>query len=157
MRFPIKTGRLIAMALLPLLVLSCDRPESDESYLKVSHRDDQGKYCFTLKMDDPQYLYDVDVYISSSADRRHYLPFSEDVLVEWTAPSGAKFEETVSFSSETEAQKTFFSKVYLYHYRAELVPVEYGDWALSLKFPSDFEENNHANGIGIRLIRNGSR
>lgn len=145
------------MAVLPLLMLSCSRPESDETFLRASQRDEQGRYCFTLKMDDPQYLYDVDIYISSSAEGRHSLPFSDEALVEWTAPSGAKFEESIVFSSETEAQKSFFSKFFLYHYRAELVPVEYGDWTVSLQFPSDFEEKNHANGIGIRLIRNGSR
>ena len=142
---------------LPLLVLSCARPESDEHFVKPGGRDAMGRYTFSLAMDDPQYLYDVDVYIVTSADKRHISPFSEDVLMELQSPSGARYEETVTFSSETQVQKTFFTSTFLYHYRKDLVPVEFGEWTLSMKFPSDFEETNHANGIGIRLIRNGSR
>lgn len=149
-------GRLLAVVM-PLLVLSCSRPESDELFVRPGGKDVMGRYCFILDMDDPQYVYDVDVYIPTSADRRHASPFSEDVTVEWKAPSGARYKETVTFSSQTEVQRSFFNSTFLYHYRAGLVPVEYGQWKLSLQFPSDFEEKNHANGIGIRLIRNGSR
>lgn len=148
-------------AVFPLLVLalgSCSRPQSDEYFTSVSDKAQSGRYVFELKMDDPECTYDVDIYIPTQSSRRRAAAFSEDVLVEWQAPSGMKYQETVMFSSDTEMQGDFFNRMYLYRYREGLEPVEYGKWILRLKFPSDFETKNKASGIGVRLIRNnGSR
>jgi len=148
---------LTALLAVLLLACSCSRPSSGEFFTKVADKPQSGRYVFELPLDDPGCAYDVDVYIPSSADRRNLKAFEESVLVEWQAPSGTKYQETVVFSSDTQTQEDFFKRTYLYHYRSGLVPVEYGTWILRLKFPSDFETKNKANGIGVRLIRNGSR
>lgn len=143
----------IAMAL-PLLFLSCKRPSSDESFVKANQRDDWGRYCFNLAMDDPAYIYDVDVYLSVTENERAFEPFSEQALVEWISPQGAPFEEIIQFSSETEYQEFDFTRTYLYHYGIGLTPVDSGSWQLRLTFPEGFEQKVNLNGVGIRLIRN---
>ena len=145
-----KTLPLLAL----LLAVSCARPVSDEFFTKVSAKPQSGRYVFELALEDADLAYDVDIYIPCASDRRSLQPFSEDVLMEWQAPSGTKYQETVVFSSDTQTQESFFSRTYLYHYREGLVPVEHGTWILRMKFPSDFEKKNKANGIGVRLIRN---
>lgn len=142
---------------LGMLVVSCARPSSDECYLKASARDETGAYSFTLSMDDDQYDYDVDLFLSLSIGKRKPVSFSEAVHALWISPAGARFEEDIELGYPDELQEDFFTKNLLYHYRESLEPVEYGDWTLQLSFPDDFENEYNANGVGIRLIRNGSR
>lgn len=140
-----------------LLLFSCDRPLSDESYLRTSQKDNIGRYAYEIQMDDPQFIYDVELYLSLHADRRHRQAFEDEVLAEWQAPSGSKYREWIVLDSDADSQDSFFSRTLRYRYREALVPGEYGTWMLRLTFPIDFESRNHVNGVGVRLIRNGSR
>lgn len=147
----------IAMAL-PLLFLSCQRPSSDEAYLKAGQTDRDGRYCFELAMDDQSCTYDVDLYLFVTPSDRKYAPFEEETLAEWLSPEDAPYEELVTFSSDTEYQESDISRTYLYHYRKDLVPVVSGSWQLRLTFPEGFEDRCHLSGMGIKLIRkNGTR
>ncbi len=145
--------RYTAMAIMPLLLFSCARPSSDELYVRVSQNEVQHLFSYELEMDDPQYAYDVDIYLSLDDDSRNPEPFSEEVIFLWVSPSGSRYKETISLSSDTQSQKSFFTKTLLYHYRKDLVPVEHGIWRLYLTFPYGFEERSNANGVGVRLIR----
>ncbi|MBR1573876.1 MAG: hypothetical protein IJ652_03395 [Bacteroidales bacterium] len=142
------------MLLVALLAAACSRPGSDEAFVRTDQRDEQGRYAFTLAMDDSLATYDITVYAAAHANDRETLP--EFVLgVEWEAPSGQPYYEQVRLGPEHLRQRLFFAKYLCGDLRREAVPAEWGIWKLYITV-ADGEQS--LDGLGIRTKRNyGSR
>lgn len=140
------------------MLISCSRPVSDEIYLKATDHDELGRYCFELSMDDQAYSYDIDIMLSYALERDVQLDFSNSqALIEFVAPSAARYEHLYDFSGNYTGQENSFTKTCMYRYAQGLDPVEYGKWMMRITLPEEMRDIYNLNGIGIRLIRNGAR
>ncbi|MBO4263600.1 MAG: hypothetical protein J5871_02845 [Bacteroidales bacterium] len=134
------------MRILPLLLLllglsACHRPASYELFIKGAAE----RYDFSLDLSDSSCTYDIAFFtrVDTPVFRRDSLPDSFPMTVRWSGPSGQAFEETVYYPVRE-------SRV---PYRSGVVPVEYGNWTLSVRLP---QPPGRLRGLGL-ICRYGPR
>ena len=88
--------RFGAAILMLLLLAACHRPVMEETFVKVSDRDVLGRYGFRIDLADTLLTYDLDLLVGMACPDPGYAAFRQMPLhLQWTAPSGQAFEETV--------------------------------------------------------------
>lgn len=100
-----------------ILLCFCSRPMSVEKFVKA---DGSGVYEFTLDMSDTLHAYDLSFY---SRIEGKDAPTGFPMKVYLTSPSGQTYGETVYFRISEGAVSP---------YRTGLVPVEPGEWTMSV-------------------------
>ena len=92
----------------------------------------EGPYTFFVDMGDTTAAYDFDFYtrVDAVQDSLRKLP-AMPVSVTWTSPSFHVFREEVYMPLEGET--TFFSRQVRAPYRAEIRPVEWGRWVVTVR------------------------
>ena len=125
------------------LLQACREPDGDELFLRRDAARD-GVYIYSLPLTDTTAAYDFWFY---SRTRRKTVE-NLQLNVQWLAPSGEAFSETVYMRSvgprgSREA------------YRSEVVPARAGDWQLSVR-PVGAEEELLGWGVVYRK-RDGTR
>ena len=121
-------GACLAAFFLGWLLPACSEPDGMEEFIfRKDARD--GVYVFSLPLTDTTARYDFWFY-----SRVGKTPLSNVQLnVQWLAPSGDGFSETVYMRSvDTRGTKE--------RYRSGMVPAEAGDWQLSVR-PVDVGED----------------
>lgn len=108
---------LSALPLLMLLLSACSRPMSVEQYVKA---DGSGVYDFVVDMTDSLYAYDLSFYTRIEG---RTAPAGFPMKVYLTSPSGQTYVENVYFNC---------SESMVAPYRTGLVPVERGEWKMSV-------------------------
>lgn len=148
---------IAGMILVPLAVLSCYRPASDELFVRHAGRDEAGRYLFTLAMDGEGEFYDIDIYLVTEYAWRESMPGGRKALLEMTSPEGTRYEGRLDLDRPSAIQKSVFTTTYMYGYGRNLLPVSAGDWTLAVTLPAEIDKRRHLDGVGIRLKRNGTR
>lgn len=133
-----------------LLASSCDRPMTNESFVKLGARDDAGLYQFELDMTDSLVCYDLWFYsrIDCGKNRMSSL---RDFPMEITlvSPDNQKYRERVYFQiHEVLENSDYYSNQYRQAYRLGLVPVTHGVWNMSVRIDAD-EHIPGFRGIGL--------
>ena len=128
-----------------LLLTGCREPKSVERFVPG-----EGPYTFFVEMTDTTASYDFDLYtrIDAPADsisRMAALPLT----MVWTSPSFHVFKEEVFLP--LDGMGTFFSRQIRAPYRADVRPVEWGPWTLTVRV-SDPPEG--LRGMGLVVSRN---
>ena len=123
-RFPVRF--LFAALCLCAVLPGCSRPEDLELFvLQQDARD--GVYVYTLPLQDTTAAYDFWFYSRAASQRVENIQLN----VQWLAPSGDAFPETVYMRSvEPRGTKEL--------YRSGMIPAQAGDWQLSVR-PVDEE------------------
>lgn len=147
-----------AILLMLALAAACRRPAMEETFVRVSDRDALGRYCFRIDMADTLLTYDLDLLVAMASADPAYVRFRQMPLrVQWTAPSGQPYEETLWVGRGELSDSTYYDKYFWVAYRHGLRPVEAGEWELALSLPEDMTREFDITGTGIRLTRNGTR
>ena len=125
------------------MLQACREPDGGETFIRQDAVRD-GVYIYTLPLTDTTAAYDFWFY---SRTRRHTVE-NLQLNVQWLAPSGDAFAETVYMRSvgprgSREA------------YRSEVVPAQAGDWQLSVR-PVGAEEELLGWGV-VYKKRDGAR
>lgn len=150
--------RLIPLLMVLLAVGACHRPAMEETFIRVSDRDNLGRYCFRVDLADSTLTYDVDLLVGMACDDPDFSAFRQLPLrLQWTAPSGQPYEETVWVRRKELSDSTFYDKHFWVEYRHDLRPVQAGEWALAISIPENFSKQFNITGTGLRLTRHGTR
>ena len=150
--------RFGAAILMLLLLAACHRPVMEETFVKVSDRDVLGRYGFRIDLADTLLTYDLDLLVGMACPDPGYAAFRQMPLhLQWTAPSGQAFEETVWVRRKQLTDSTYYDKYFWVAYRHGLRPVEAGEWGLQLSIPENLTEGFNITGTGVRLTRHGTR
>lgn len=104
-----------------LLAAGCSRPLSTEIFVRSSQAEN-GVYVFDLTLADSLAPYDFWFYSRTLGTEISSLPLN----VQWLAPSGKRFSETV-YMKKVDADGE--SELY----RSGVVPAESGQWRLSVR------------------------
>lgn len=117
-----RSGRIVLF--LPALILAlaaCSEPDGEEFFLRREQARD-GVYVYTLPLNDTTAAYDFWFYGRTLRRPLENLQLN----VQWLAPSGDGFTETVYMRSvEPRGTKEL--------YRSGMVPAQAGDWRLSVR------------------------
>lgn len=108
---------LSALPLLLTMLCSCSRPMSVESFVKA---DGSGVYDFVVDMTDTLHAYDLSFYTRVEGKTA---PAGFPMKIYLTSPSGQTYVENVYFNC---------SEHVVAPYRTGLVPVEAGEWKMSV-------------------------
>lgn len=108
---------LSALPLLMILLSACSRPMSVEQFVKA---DGSGVYDFVLDMSDTLHAYDLSFY--SRVEGKN-APAGFPMKIYLTSPSGQTYVENVYYGC---------SEHIVAPYRTGLVPVEPGEWKMSV-------------------------
>jgi len=137
-----------------LLTAACNRPTSDEYFMKSEDRDIRGRYCYKLDMADSTVKYGVDLMVCMDCDDNQWGEFATMPLtIDWVSPDDETYRETVWISAADLKEESFYSKTIEASYRSSLVPVKYGDWKLRVGIPETQIDKYNVTGVGVRLIR----
>lgn len=141
-------GKVLTVFLLALLLQSCTRPLSSESFVKKSDAV-SGVFEFPLDLSDTTGVYDI--YLFTRVDRSAALGLDsripQKIDIRWVSPAGKIWDESVYMD-----MGDFRGARQLY--RKGLVPAEDGQWTLKIRpeeVPSSFR------GIGVICEWNGTR
>ena len=140
-------GRLLRfLFLLPVLFfvpVGCSEPDGEEFFLRRDEAQD-GVYVYTLPLRDTTAAYDFWFYSRSGRETLENI----QLHVQWLAPSGDGFTETVYMRSvEPRGTKEL--------YRSAMVPAQAGDWRLSVR-PVGVDRDFLGLGVIVRK-RDGTR
>lgn len=126
-------GRISLLAALFLCILAgCARPDVREDFIAVADRDADGRYTFAVDMSDSLSAYDFWFYSRiDMSDVRRASMGDLKMDIEWVSPSGESYCESVWMDTST-SEKDYFSAQYKYLYRSGCIPVERGEWTLSV-------------------------
>lgn len=144
------------IALLASVAAACSAPASYETFVPQADRGEDGRYSFTLMLDDSSSVYSISFYTridspeSSFMDLRD-LPFE----IELVSPAGASYSETVYMDIAGWSDSGYFTKGYDFPYRLGLVPSEYGRWEMSVKVDGE-ESVKGFRGLGLRVDKEDS-
>ena len=134
---------VFATLCLAVMLPGCSRPEDLEFFVLRGDAPD-GVYVYTLPLQDTTAAYDVWSYTRTASRPVENLRLN----VQWLAPSGDAFAETVYMHS-VDARGT------KERYRSGMIPAQAGDWQLSVR-PVGAEEEL----LGFGLVckkRDGTR
>jgi len=108
---------LSALPLMLILLCSCSRPMSVEKFVRA---DGSGVYDFVMDMTDTLHAYDLSFYTRIEGKTA---PTGFPMKIYLTSPSGQTYVESVYFNCSEHA---------VVPYRTGLVPVEAGEWKMSV-------------------------
>ena len=109
---------VLGLALLLLGAAACSRPSSVEQYV---YDDGTGQFDFTVDLSDSLCVYDLSFYTRLES---RLAPPGFPVRIYWTSPSGESFAESLFYDA---------SNGLIVPYRADLQPLEFGVWQLSVR------------------------
>ena len=146
---------MLLTAVLLAAAVSCARPESVEQYIGADQTPPNGLYHFSLDLSDSLATYDLSFYTRIDAGRLRMAEAKDFPLsLTLTSPSGRRYRETVFFLvDETQRGSDFYSSQYVKPYRTGLVPVEWGEWEMSVQVNGGNEVQG-LRGLGIICKKN---
>lgn len=104
-----------------MLSAGCSRPLSTETFVRRDNAAN-GVYVYEIELTDTLSTYDIWFYGRTLSGVLQSLPLN----VQWLAPSGKRFSETVYMKRiDTDGEKEL--------YRSGVVPSEPGKWQLSVR------------------------
>lgn len=117
-------NKVLALVLLLFAASACREPGSAERFVPGD-----GPYTFPVDMTDSLKVYDLDLYTRLDGHPEDLRQLQELLLwMDWTSPSGRKASEKVYMP--LQGRSSFFSRQVLVPYRADMHPVEPGEWTL---------------------------
>jgi hypothetical protein len=135
---------LITSLLFLAALAGCKEPMSVERFVKG-----EGPYTFFVEMTDTTASYDFDLYTRVDAPRDSLRKLTVlPLTVTWTSPSFHMFKEEVYLPME--GQGSFFSRQVRAPYRAEVRPVEWGRWVVTVRVDNPPEG---LRGMGLIVAR----
>ena len=150
--------RLLAVLMVLVAVSACRRPAMEETFVRVADRDALGRYGFQVDLADSTLTYDLDLLVGMACDDVVFSSFRQLPLrLQWTAPSGQPYEETVWMRRKELSDSTFYEKHFWVEYRHVLRPVQAGVWDLAISIPENLSDQFNVTGTGLRLTRHGTR
>lgn len=136
--------RLLLIFLYAALALwSCSKPDREVMFIKEKDAAG-GVYEFGFAMNDTLASYDISFYTRVAGSWKESIRLD----VEWIAPDGKKFDESVFFGPSDDYSG------FVEAYRTGVVPVVPGDWTIKVKtgnVPKGFW------GLGLMCEENGTR
>ena len=121
-------GACLALCILAGMLPACSEPDGMETFIRREDARD-GVYVFSLPLTDMTAAYDFWFYSRVGMTPVHNVRLN----VQWLAPSGNGFSETVYMRSvDTRGTKE--------RYRSGMLPAEAGQWQLSVR-PVDVGED----------------
>lgn len=140
--------------LLVMCLVCCSAPDTWEMFVKNTGDGDRSEYIFPLKMSDSLAIYDIELFtrldISDAAFAA--LPEVIPLNITYTSPSGTGYYEEAGISKNGWSRASHFSYEYRLPFRQGLIPVEYGDWSMSIDIPEEAGIEG-LRGFGIRVTR----
>ena len=116
-----RLGAVLAVLVCGLALSACTAPDSLEQFVRRDEARD-GVYIYTLPLTDTTAAYDFWFYSRTEYRKLESLQLN----VQWLAPSGDGFAETVYMRAvEPRGSKEL--------YRSGMVPAQAGDWQLSVR------------------------
>ena len=137
-------GTVLAALALSLALPACSEPDGAELFLRRDEARD-GIYVFTLPLQDTTAAYDFWFYSRTARTRLDNLQLN----VQWLAPSGDGFSETVYMRSVGPLGSREL-------YRSGMVPAQAGDWQLSVR-PVGVDEGFAGLGVIYKRYEHGTR
>lgn len=129
---------------LPILLLvtlaACREPLSTERFIRG-----EGPFVFPVDMSDTTAAYDFDLYTRVDAMD---IPSSVPLRMSWTSPSDSLYTETVYLP--LQGRHGVFSMDVYQAYRADMRPVEAGEWTLTVSALSQLPEGFRGLGLVVR-------
>ena len=116
-----RLGAVLAVLALGLALPACREPDSLELFVRQDEARD-GVYVYSLPLKDTTAAYDFWFYSRTE----HNALESLQLNIQWLAPSGEAFSETVYMRRiDPKGSKEL--------YRSGMVPTQAGDWQLSVR------------------------
>lgn len=146
-----KVQCILVLFLVWCAAFSCTYPLSSESFVRVSDRDDAGRYVFSLDMSDSAAVYTINFFTRLDCDDNMFAGIGDiaiDVLVE--SPGHRKYSERVYLPASDIQKRNYFTKDYDVIYRERFSPAEAGVWTMYLSVPDETELTG-LRGIGTRI------
>ena len=135
--------RRVIPILFLLILASCREPMSVETFVPGD-----GPFEYAVNMTDSVAVYDFDFYSRIDA-RPEDCPGSLLLMIRWVSPTECVYRESVYLPVQP-------GEVYE-HYRADVVPSEYGEWKLVVACPEAASVKGFR-GLGlVTLKRHGAR
>jgi len=136
--------------LLAILAVACQEPLSTEQFIPGG-----GPYVFTVDLSDTTAAYDFDLYTRLDGDPEDLIPVKGTLLrAEWRSPSDSVFVEKI-YLPLTGTRQSFFSRQVYEPYRADVRPVQPGQWTLTFR-QEDRSQVVPFRGLGLVVRRNPS-
>ena len=136
-----KNLSLILFAL--LLVSACREPLSTERFIRG-----EGPFEFPVDMSDTTAAYDFDLYTRVDAQE---VPASLPLTITWTSPSDSVYAESVELP--LHGRQGLFSMDVYRPYRADMRPVEAGEWKVTVATPGPVPEGFRGMGLVVRKVK----
>lgn len=149
-----KAARLIVVVTVILgTLVSCERPANEETFVKASDKDGQGRYGFVLNMDDSTCVYDLSIFtkVDCTQEQLDMMP-DINMVMSFVSPSLVHYGEEFCVEKSEYSRHERFSVDYSLPYRVGLVPVEYGLWQLYVTVPQE-DKIEGFRGVGLRVSR----
>ena len=116
--------RLLAVLMVLVAVSACRRPAMEETFVRVADRDALGRYGFQVDLADSTLTYDLDLLVGMACDDVVFSSFRQLPLrLQWTAPSGQPYEETVWMRRKELSDSTFYEKHFSFRIPALGIPL----------------------------------
>jgi len=129
-----------------VILSGCQEPMSVERFVEG-----EGPYSFFVDMSDSTASYDFDFYTRVDTPRDSLRQGqSMPLTVTWTSPSFHVFKEEVYMP--LDGAGTYFSRQVRVPYRADVRPVEAGQWTLAVRV-DDAPEGLRGMGLVVRRNR----
>ncbi len=151
-------GRFCSASILLLTVLlalfSCSPPPSMEAFVKVSGRDESGRYPFVLDMEDSLAVYSIHLYTRVDCSLAEFSDMGDMAVdVQLESPSGRRYVERVYIRKNDFVSVSGLARDYNMPYRTGFRPSEYGMWNMYLTLPSVDHEDSGIRGMGVCLSK----
>lgn len=131
--------RLFIVAALFAVLCGCGRPTSSEQFVKLGAKDADGLYHYKVDLSDSLCTYDVLFYSRIDCNNVKLAGVRDfPMTVTWISPDDRKYSEKVYFKVRKDSEdEDFYSNQYMIPYRTGLVPVQWGEWKITVRIDSD--------------------
>ena len=131
--------RILIVAALAVVLSACSRPTSSEQFVKIGDKGEDGLYHYALDLSDSLCTYDLTFYSRIDCSNARLSELRDfPMIVNWISPDGRKYSEKVYFKVRREqGDEDFYSNQYRIPYRSGIVPVQWGEWEMTVRIDSD--------------------
>lgn len=139
--------------------IACSPTDSVISQFKrVDSRDAYGRFCFVADMSDTASTYAISLLsVFSCTDQRFGTLSSLPVSVACVSPDSVMYEGTFHLVRDSVCDNSYYEKIISISLGSGLVPVKPGLWSLYVKMPEDSLRKYRLEGIGLKIIKDGTR
>lgn len=128
--------------------ISCERPDSQERFIKTSDMTEDSLFVYTLDMSDSLYTYSISLFTKIDSEEEALGDIEIDAI--FKSPSERLYQDRIILPSAKFYKSAYFSQELMEEYRTGIAPVEYGKWYMVLKLVN---MPDGLLGMGVKLQR----